>query len=209
MNAKRFLPSPAMIVAIVALVLALGGTSYAAIVLPAGSVGTKQLRTNAVTGAKVKNGSLTASDISWASMSKVGRVAMGYGSASFAPGQIGRVATVDITAPQAGFVIVNGTIDAAGQNSTWGVRVWDDTGDAHCPWYNGGAPSGEVSATNIGVFRVPAGARQFSVRFDFNDSTTVVDCWGTITAQYVPFGANGSATSLGVTRGQLTPQRMR
>ena len=41
---KRLRPSPAMIVAIVALVLSLGGTSYAAIVLPANSVGTTQIK---------------------------------------------------------------------------------------------------------------------------------------------------------------------
>jgi len=52
-----------MIVAIFALVLSLGGASYASIVLPAGSVGTTQLKKNAVVGSKVKNGSLTTSDI--------------------------------------------------------------------------------------------------------------------------------------------------
>jgi hypothetical protein len=41
--AKR-LPSPAMLVACVALVVALGGVGYAAAVLPAGSINTKQLR---------------------------------------------------------------------------------------------------------------------------------------------------------------------
>jgi hypothetical protein len=39
--------------AIVALVFAIGGTSYAAITLPAGSVGTKQLRAGAVTLKKI------------------------------------------------------------------------------------------------------------------------------------------------------------
>ncbi len=49
-------------IATLALVLALGGTSYAAFSLPAGSVGTKQLKTGAVTGKKVKRGSLLASN---------------------------------------------------------------------------------------------------------------------------------------------------
>jgi hypothetical protein len=57
------IPSPAMIVACVALFVALGGTSYAAIVLPANSVGTKQLKKSAVTAVKVKNGTLTAAKI--------------------------------------------------------------------------------------------------------------------------------------------------
>ncbi|MDQ6822409.1 MAG: hypothetical protein M3076_19090 [Actinomycetota bacterium] len=50
------------IIALVALFVALGGTSYAAIALPAGSVGTKQLRNGAVTAAKVRKGSLLAKD---------------------------------------------------------------------------------------------------------------------------------------------------
>ena len=41
----------------VALTVALGGTSYAAIKLPANSVGTKQIKTAAVTGEKVKDNS--------------------------------------------------------------------------------------------------------------------------------------------------------
>jgi hypothetical protein len=62
----------ANVTATVALIVALGGTSYAAIALPANSVGRKQLkkgavtnselRANAVTSAKVKNGSLRAKD---------------------------------------------------------------------------------------------------------------------------------------------------
>ena len=66
-------PSPAMVVACVALVVALGGTSYATVLqVPKASVGTAQLKTgavttkklaaNAVTGAKVRNGSLRKAD---------------------------------------------------------------------------------------------------------------------------------------------------
>jgi hypothetical protein len=65
-------PSPSMTVALLALIIAMGGTGYAAIKLPANSVGTKQLKkksvtasklaANAVTGGKVKDGSLVAKD---------------------------------------------------------------------------------------------------------------------------------------------------
>lgn len=48
-------------VAYVALFVALGGTSYAAVALPAGSVGTRQLRNGAVTNAKIASHSLRAS----------------------------------------------------------------------------------------------------------------------------------------------------
>jgi hypothetical protein len=59
---RRLLASPAMAVAIVALAVALGGTSYAALRLPRNSVGNKQIKRNAVTGSKVKNRSLGNSD---------------------------------------------------------------------------------------------------------------------------------------------------
>jgi hypothetical protein len=62
LRARFHRPSPATAIALVALFVALGGTGYAALKLPKNSVGTKQLKNNAVTGAKVKDGSLTAGD---------------------------------------------------------------------------------------------------------------------------------------------------
>lgn len=65
-------PSPAMVVALIALFIALGGGAYAAVSLPANSVGSKQLKNgaviesklanNMVTSAKVKDRSLLAKD---------------------------------------------------------------------------------------------------------------------------------------------------
>ena len=69
---SKLRPSPAMLVAVTALVASLGGTSYAAASLAKDSVGSSQIRksavktadiaSNAVTSAKVKNGSLLAAD---------------------------------------------------------------------------------------------------------------------------------------------------
>jgi hypothetical protein len=69
---RHHLPSPAMVVASAALIVALGGVSYAAAVLPKNSVGAAQLkkkavtraklRKNAVNSVKVKNGTLLAAD---------------------------------------------------------------------------------------------------------------------------------------------------
>ena len=123
-HVKRLRPSPAMIVAIIALVLSLGGTSYAAIVPPAGSVGTTQLKKNAVVSSKVKNGSLTTADISQASPSKSGRVAIASNNVSISAAS--RVAVVKLTAPQAGFVLVNGWVNVDGLNGICTVRVFDD-----------------------------------------------------------------------------------
>jgi len=57
-----------MVVACIALIVALGGTGYAAIKLPRNSVGSAQLRANAVTSGKVRNGSLRAGDFQTASL---------------------------------------------------------------------------------------------------------------------------------------------
>ena len=62
MQRKLRFPSPAMVVACVALLIALAGTSYAAIRLPANSVGAKQLKKGAVISAKVRDHSLLAAD---------------------------------------------------------------------------------------------------------------------------------------------------
>jgi hypothetical protein len=57
-------PSPAMVVACLALLVALGGTSVAAISqIPRNSVGTPQLRTNAVTTPKVRNNAIVSAKV--------------------------------------------------------------------------------------------------------------------------------------------------
>jgi hypothetical protein len=56
-------PSPAMMVALLALFISLGGSAFAALALPDNSVGTKQLKNGAVTGAKLRSGAVTASSV--------------------------------------------------------------------------------------------------------------------------------------------------
>lgn len=58
----KFLPRHGTVVAYLALFCALCGGAYAAVKLPARSVGAKQIKKNAVTAAKVKDGSLLAAD---------------------------------------------------------------------------------------------------------------------------------------------------
>jgi hypothetical protein len=50
-------------IALLALFIALGGTTYAATALPANSVGTKQLKKNAVTAPKIKKGAVSTAKI--------------------------------------------------------------------------------------------------------------------------------------------------
>jgi hypothetical protein len=55
-------PSPAMVVAFLALLAALGSSAYAQLTIPRNSVGNAQLKRNAVTSSKVRNGSLLSRD---------------------------------------------------------------------------------------------------------------------------------------------------
>jgi hypothetical protein len=59
---KRLRPSPAMVVAMLSLIVALGGVGYAAS-LPRNSVGKSQLKSRAVTSAKLANNAVTRSKI--------------------------------------------------------------------------------------------------------------------------------------------------
>jgi len=79
---RRRMPSPAMVVGVVALIVALTGTAFAAgVKLGKNSVGTKQLKAksvagskianNSVNGTKVANGSITGDDID---LNKLGTV---------------------------------------------------------------------------------------------------------------------------------------
>ena len=78
-------PSPAMVVASLALLVALGGTGVAAVnaLVPKNSVGTAQLKNGAVTAAKVKVGSLLASNF------KAGQLTGGAAGPSGATGPAG------------------------------------------------------------------------------------------------------------------------
>jgi hypothetical protein len=78
-------PSPAMAVALLALFVALGGSGYAALKLPRGSVGSKQLKRNSVTAPKVKNHSLTRKDIALAKLGKVPKARRADSATSAAP----------------------------------------------------------------------------------------------------------------------------
>ncbi len=125
-------PSPAMVVACIALAVALGGTSYAAITLPRNSVGATQLRSNAVTSAKVRDGSLQAKDFGGslargprgpqgpAGQSAAGASALGFASRDpiivVAPIDVGATAVdvvgLGVPAGTAGYVASSGLVTA-------------------------------------------------------------------------------------------------
>ena len=119
-NPKLQRPSPALVVSVIALSVALGGTSYAAIVLPANSVGTKQIKKNAVTTAKVRDGSLRRADFG------AGQVPAG---ATGATGATGAKGAAGATGPRGakGDKGDAGTNGIDGTNGTDGIDGIDGT----------------------------------------------------------------------------------
>ena len=106
-------PSPAMVVAVTALVVAVSGSSVAvaAVVIPKHSVGAPQLKKNAVTSSKVKAGAVTGSKLG-ANAVTSGKVK--DGSLTGADVANGSLTMSDIKVGQiAGGVRAYGTVDNA------------------------------------------------------------------------------------------------
>jgi Collagen triple helix repeat (20 copies) len=94
------MPSPAMTVACIGLAIALSGASYAAVVLPRNSVGTPQLKTNAVVSAKVKDRSLKAGDFALGQLPAGPQGPMGATGATGAAGPTGPQCATGAQGPQ-------------------------------------------------------------------------------------------------------------
>ncbi|MBJ7347995.1 MAG: hypothetical protein JHC87_05425 [Thermoleophilaceae bacterium] len=63
MRLSSWRPQPAIIISCLALFVALGGTSYAAVKLAKNSVGTREIKTNGVSSAEIKAKAVTASEV--------------------------------------------------------------------------------------------------------------------------------------------------
>jgi hypothetical protein len=87
------------VVAYVALFIALGGSSYAAIKLPANSVGSRQLRKGAVTASKVKPHSLLAKDFKTGQIKNGAQGPAGVNGATGPQGPPGHDGTSGTTGP--------------------------------------------------------------------------------------------------------------
>jgi hypothetical protein len=114
-------PSPAMVVACVALAVALGGTTYAATALPRNSVGTPQIKKDAVTSPKVKHNAITGADVKESTLRRVpSATTAGTANAAFAayqdygaialPTTEGPIATLKI--PRPGKYVVSAKFEA-------------------------------------------------------------------------------------------------
>lgn len=125
----RLRPSPAMVVACIALLVSLGGVSYAAVALPAGSVGTKHLKKNAVVSGKVKNFSLLRKDL------KSGAVGTRQlGNRAVTDAKLAKPAIHNQSAvAQAGSLFIDGTVRSSG----W-LRLGSETGTTDPPTFPAG-----------------------------------------------------------------------
>jgi hypothetical protein len=137
-----------MAVAFIALLLALSGASYAAVKLPARSVGARELKPRAVTraaigpnavdGSKVKADALTGSDIKEASLAQVPSAAAAASAAASTHaaaaaaldrvtyrGVAGTVPAADPAAMTNGLAVATASCDAGQVVSGGGVKVDD------------------------------------------------------------------------------------
>lgn len=89
-------PSPAVVISSLALLVALGGTSYAALQLPRNSVGTPQLQASAVTSAKIRDGSVRLKDMAPAAL---GNAMVLTGDETVGPLEISTITQVMATSP--------------------------------------------------------------------------------------------------------------
>ncbi len=152
--------------AVVALVVALAGTSYAAVALPAGSVGTPQLRASAVTSAKldssavtdakVRRGSLTVDDVSSDAF---------VAGAPGAPGAPGTAGTDGARGP-AGDVGPDGADGAPGSAGDPGPVGFQHIFEVTTPFTVGPREERTISAVCPDGTRVLSGATRIRVRSD-------------------------------------------
>lgn len=138
-------------VAYLALLVAMGGTSYAAVTLPKDSVRAKQIKAGAVRTAEVKNGSLLAADFKAGQLPAGPKGDQGDQGIQGVPGQPGAdalsvvVPTVRVTLTAAAVVG-----DNSGVTLAWDNEVYDAS-NMHDP-----ATPTNLVAPVAGVYRVTA-----------------------------------------------------
>jgi hypothetical protein len=186
-------PSPSLVISIVALFVALGGTSYAALTLPRNSVGSAQIKKGSVTAKKIKKNAVTSAKVKNRSLKAV----------DFASGQIPR--------GPAGQTGAAGAQGLPGEATAFARVGADGTLDAGTPSQNKGIVqanvqhnAGTATATSTGVGVYCFGGLGFAPRsavvtLDAADSLPAVPSLNPTTANLV--------TSVAVQRGAGTLSR--
>jgi hypothetical protein len=195
-----------MVVACAALTVALGGTSYAAIKLPRNSVGTSQLRKNAVTAPKlaaksvgpsklqlnavgdrnVKTNALTGAKINEATLAQVPSAAKADDSATVAGNTVRRfVTTVAPDGPEATVLNLNGLV----------ITMTCPGGSLELRANNNSGQAAQLRFVGHGSSEFMGGSANFvsNSDADLENSENV----GTGTAQYVRASNTGVTASYG------------
>jgi hypothetical protein len=157
-------PSPALVISIVALIAALGGTSYAAFTLPKNSVGTKQLKKNAVTTKKIKNGAVTAKKINPAGLTVPNALHANHADTA---GTAGHASTADSATHASSTDVANGLGTLPSGRSESGVWV-----------ATSGSESGADWATDSINFPVPLASSLNSTHTVFVPGASATHCSG-------------------------------
>jgi hypothetical protein len=138
----------ANVVATIAVFIALGGSSYAALKLPKNSVGSEQLKRNSITSAKVKGGSLNTTDLNASARSflRGPRGARGVQGPQGTAGKTGKTGAKGSTGPRG----------AAGSARAYATVVADN---GQLPIFTANVPNlafGSVARTSTGVYCLAA-----------------------------------------------------
>jgi hypothetical protein len=142
-RAKRYLlrrlgpPSPAMVVALIALFIALASGAYAAVTIPSNSVGTAQLKDGSVTARKLHNGAFTAAKIAFGTLLAKdfkpgqlpagGRGDTGPSGVEGSAGPAGNAGATGATGSGAGPAGATGATGAKGSAGVVGIHVFHET----------------------------------------------------------------------------------
>jgi hypothetical protein len=119
MSGRRLVPSPSMAVAFTALMVAIGGVSYAAVKIPRNGVKRTNIANNAVNGSKVANDSLTGEDVKESTLE--GLTASGLDKVTYKTATAIAPPAASIDSPGVG--VVSATCDPGTKAIAGGVRL--------------------------------------------------------------------------------------
>jgi hypothetical protein len=160
MNRRLRAPSPALVISLIALFVALGGTTYAAATsLPANSVGTPQLKNLAVTRTKIANAAVTAAKIDTSGLIVPSALHAGTADSATSAMNTGQLGGVAATGYQRSTL-------PSGQTERGEYSAW-------------GPPGSDLSSSATFPIRLAAGLDSAHIHFIAKGGTPPAECPGT------------------------------